>query len=94
MRLRNENHINPARLTEVTMENRRHTHPLKNGIKRAPEFEKKKLDINLLVQSVVNNMRPLAELKDVKMISGEVMIGAAVFFGNTRLIDNITIMVK
>jgi pantoate--beta-alanine ligase len=34
------------------------------------------------------------ELKDVKMITGEITLAVAVFFGNTRLIDNITIMVK
>lgn len=36
----------------------------------------------------------IKELKDMKMISGEVMVATAVFFGNTRLIDNITTMVK
>ena len=35
-----------------------------------------------------------AELKDVKMITGEIALAVAVFFGNTRLIDNTTIMVK
>lgn len=34
------------------------------------------------------------ELKDIKTLSGEIMIALAVFFGNTRLIDNITITVK
>lgn len=34
------------------------------------------------------------ELRDIKTISGEVMIALAVFFGSTRLIDNITITVK
>jgi len=34
------------------------------------------------------------ELKDVKTITGEVALAVAVFFGKTRLIDNITIMVK
>ena len=34
------------------------------------------------------------ELKDIKTISGEVMIALAVSFGQTRLIDNITITVK
>ena len=34
------------------------------------------------------------ELKDIKIISGEVIIALAVFFGQTRLIDNITITVK
>ena len=34
------------------------------------------------------------ELRDVKTLSGEIMIALAVFFGNTRLIDNITIAVK
>jgi DNA repair photolyase len=43
MRLKNENHINPARLTEVTMENRSHAYGLKAGISRTPEFEKKML---------------------------------------------------
>ena len=33
------------------------------------------------------------KLKDMKTISGEVAVAVAVFFGNTRLIDNITIMV-
>lgn len=33
-------------------------------------------------------------LRDIKTISGEVMIALAVFFGSTRLIDNITITVK
>jgi pantoate--beta-alanine ligase len=34
------------------------------------------------------------ELKDLKTITGEIALAVAVFFGNTRLIDNITIMVK
>ena len=34
------------------------------------------------------------ELKDVKTVSGEIMIALAVFFGNTRLIDNVVINVK
>lgn len=34
------------------------------------------------------------ELKDVKMITGEIALAVAVFFGNTRLIDNTTITVK
>lgn len=34
------------------------------------------------------------ELKEVKVISGEIMIALAVFFGQTRLIDNIIITVK
>ena len=34
------------------------------------------------------------ELKDVKTICGEIMIALAVFFGQTRLIDNIIITVK
>lgn len=34
------------------------------------------------------------ELRNIKTISGEVMIALAVFFGSTRLIDNITITVK
>ncbi|MCX5665851.1 MAG: pantoate--beta-alanine ligase [Candidatus Omnitrophica bacterium] len=34
------------------------------------------------------------ELKDLKMITGEIALAVAVFFSNTRLIDNITIMVK
>jgi pantoate--beta-alanine ligase len=34
------------------------------------------------------------ELKDMKMISGETLIALAVFFGNTRLIDNTLITVK
>ena len=34
------------------------------------------------------------ELKDVKMITGEIALAVAVFFGHTRLSDNITIMVK
>lgn len=34
------------------------------------------------------------ELKDIKTLSGEIMIALAVFFGNTRLIDNIIITVK
>ncbi|MDD5174530.1 MAG: pantoate--beta-alanine ligase [Candidatus Omnitrophica bacterium] len=33
-------------------------------------------------------------LKDIKTITGEIAIAVAVFFSNTRLIDNITIMVK
>jgi len=33
-------------------------------------------------------------LKDVKMITGEIALAVAVFFGNTRLIDNATITVK
>jgi pantoate--beta-alanine ligase len=33
-------------------------------------------------------------LKDIKVITGEIALAVAVFFGNTRLIDNITIMVK
>lgn len=33
-------------------------------------------------------------LKDVKVITGEIVLAVAVFFSNTRLIDNITIMVK
>ncbi|MDO8536579.1 MAG: pantoate--beta-alanine ligase [Candidatus Omnitrophota bacterium] len=33
-------------------------------------------------------------LKDVKVLSGEVALAVAVFFGNTRLIDNTTITVK
>ncbi|MCX5668415.1 MAG: pantoate--beta-alanine ligase [Candidatus Omnitrophica bacterium] len=34
------------------------------------------------------------ELSDVKMITGEIALAVAVFFGETRLIDNTTIMVK
>lgn len=34
------------------------------------------------------------ELKDVKVISGEIMIALAVFFGQTRLIDNTIITMK
>lgn len=34
------------------------------------------------------------ELKDLKMITGEIALAVAVFFGNMRLIDNITITVK
>lgn len=34
------------------------------------------------------------QLKDVKTVSGEIMIALAVFFGHTRLIDNTIIMVK
>jgi pantoate--beta-alanine ligase len=34
------------------------------------------------------------DLKDIKMITGEIALAVAVFFGNTRLIDNITITVK
>jgi len=34
------------------------------------------------------------ELKDIKVISGEIMIAVAVFFGQTRLIDNTIITVK
>ena len=34
------------------------------------------------------------ELKDVKSFSGEIMIALAVFFGQTRLIDNIVMTVK
>ncbi len=34
------------------------------------------------------------ELKDVKMITGEIALAVAVFFSNTRLIDNITITVE
>lgn len=34
------------------------------------------------------------ELRDAKIISGEVMIALAVFFGNTRLIDNTIVSVK
>lgn len=34
------------------------------------------------------------ELKNVKTVAGEIALAVAVFFGNTRLIDNITIMVK
>lgn len=34
------------------------------------------------------------ELKDIKAISGEIMVALAVFFGQTRLIDNIIITVK
>lgn len=35
-----------------------------------------------------------AGLKDIKMITGEIALAVAVFFGKTRLIDNITITVK
>lgn len=34
------------------------------------------------------------DLKDIKVISGEIMIAIAVFFGQTRLIDNTIITVK
>ncbi len=34
------------------------------------------------------------DLKDVKTITGETALAVAVFFGKTRLIDNITLMVK
>ncbi|MDP3790808.1 MAG: pantoate--beta-alanine ligase [Candidatus Omnitrophota bacterium] len=34
------------------------------------------------------------ELKDLKVISGEIMVALAVFFGQTRLIDNAIITVK
>ena len=34
------------------------------------------------------------DMKDVKVISGEIALAVAVFFSNTRLIDNTTIMVK
>ncbi len=34
------------------------------------------------------------ELKEVKVVSGEIMVALAVFFGQTRLIDNIIITVK
>ena len=34
------------------------------------------------------------ELRDIKIISGEIMIALAVFFGQTRLIDNTVITVK
>lgn len=34
------------------------------------------------------------ELKDLKVISGEAALAVAVYFGSTRLIDNITITVK
>lgn len=34
------------------------------------------------------------ELKDVKMITGEIALSVAVFFGKTRLIDNTTITVR
>ena len=36
----------------------------------------------------------IKELKDVKAITGETALAVAVFFSNTRLIDNITITVK
>ena len=36
----------------------------------------------------------IKEVKDVKMISGETALAVAVFFSNTRLIDNATITVK
>lgn len=34
------------------------------------------------------------DLKEIKMVSGEIMIALAVFFSNTRLIDNIVINLK
>ncbi len=34
------------------------------------------------------------DLKDAKAITGEIAIAVAVFFGKTRLIDNVTLMVK
>ena len=43
---------------------------------------------------LISKLVDARELKDVKMITGEIALAVAVFFGHTRLIDNITITVK
>ena len=70
---------------------------IKNGERDAGKVIKAVEDMIKAKQSVRIEYVKLVdarELKDVKMITGEIAIVVAVFFGNTRLIDNTTIMVK
>lgn len=59
-------------------------------IKAAEDIIRQKQSARIDYVSIVDSK----ELKDVKTISGEVIMALAVYFGTTRLIDNTTIAVK
>ena len=70
---------------------------IKNGERDAGKVIKAVEDMIKAKQSArieYVNLVDAGELKNIKMIAGEIALAVAVFFGNTRLIDNTTIMVK
>ncbi len=62
----------------------------KKVIKAIEEMIRQSLSAKIDYAAVVD----IKELKNIKTISGEIIVALAVFFGNTRLIDNIVINVK
>ena len=70
---------------------------MKNGERDARKVIKAVEDMIKVKQSARIEYIKLVDarkLKDVKTITGEIALAVAVFFSNTRLIDNITITVK